>query len=49
MLDNLKSMANVAGLLKDLPKIKERMAALKDRLGAQTVTGETGGPGALAP
>ncbi len=43
MLDNLKSMANVAGLLKDLPKIKERMAALKDRLGVQTVTGETGG------
>jgi hypothetical protein len=43
VLDNLKSMANVAGLLKDLPKIKQRMAALKDRLGAQTVTGETGG------
>ncbi len=43
MLDNLKSMANVAGLLKDLPKIKQRVAALKDKLGRQTVTGETGG------
>ncbi len=43
MLDNLKSMANVAGLLKDLPKIKERMATLKEKLGRQTVTGETGG------
>jgi DNA-binding YbaB/EbfC family protein len=43
MLDNLKSMASVAGLLKDLPKIKERMSALKDQLSGQTVTGETGG------
>ncbi len=43
MLDNLKSMANVAGLLTDLPKIKERMATLKEKLGRQTVTGETGG------
>ncbi len=43
MLDNLKSLAGLGGLLKDLPKIKERMAALKDRLGQQTVTGETGG------
>ncbi len=43
MLDNLKSMAGLAGILKDLPKIKERMAALKEHLGRQTVTGETGG------
>ena len=43
MLDNLKSIASLGGLLKDLPKIKERMAALKDNLGRQTVTGETGG------
>jgi len=43
MLDNLKSMANVAGLLKDLPKIKQRMVALRDQLGRETVTGETGG------
>ncbi len=43
MLDNLKSMASVAGLLKDLPKLKERMTALKERLSQQTVTGETGG------
>ena len=37
MLDNLKSMASVAGLLKDLPKIKERMSALKDGLAQQRV------------
>ena len=43
MLDNLKSMASLGGLLKDLPKIKERMSALKDQLSQQTVTGETGG------
>ena len=43
MLDNLKSLASLGGLLKDLPKIKQRMAALKDNLGRQTVTGETGG------
>ena len=43
MLDNLKSMASLGGLLKDLPKIKERMATLKEKLGRQTVTGETGG------
>ena len=43
MLDNLKSIASLGGLLKDLPKIKQRMAALKDNLGRQTVTGETGG------
>ena len=43
MLDNLKSMASLGGLLKNLPKIKERMATLKEKLGRQTVTGETGG------
>lgn len=43
MLDNLKAIAGLGGLLKDLPKIKERMAALKEDLGRQTVTGETGG------
>ncbi len=43
MLDNLKSLASLGGLLKDLPKIKQRMVALKDDLARQTVTGETGG------
>ena len=43
MLDNLKSMAGLAGLLKDLPKIKERMSALKEQLDQQTTVGETGG------
>jgi len=43
MLDNLKSMAGLAGILKDLPKIKMRMEQLKQRLADQTVTGESGG------
>ncbi len=43
MLDNLKSMAGLAGILKDLPKIKTRMEQLKQRLADQTVTGESGG------
>ena len=43
MLDNLKSMAGLAGILKDLPKIKMRMEQLKQRLADQTGTGESGG------
>ncbi len=43
MLDNLKSRAGLAGLLKDLPKIKTRMEQLKQRLADQTVIGESGG------
>ncbi len=43
MLNNLKSMAGLAGLLKDLPKIKTRMKELKVSLAERTVTGEAGG------
>ncbi len=43
MFDNLKGMAGLAGLLKDLPKIKARLEEAKEQLGARTVTGETGG------
>ena len=43
MFDNLKGMAQVAGLLKDLPKIKARLERVKESLGETTVTGETGG------
>ena len=42
MLNNLKSMAGLAGLLKDLPKIKARIAQLKERLAERTVTAEAG-------
>ncbi len=43
MFDNLKGMAGLAGLLKDLPRIKAKMEQIKQRLGEQTVSAETGG------
>ncbi len=43
MFDSLKGMAGLAGLLKDLPRIKTKMEQVKQRLGEQTVTAETGG------
>ena len=43
MFENLKGMAGMAGLLRDLPKIKARMQEVKDKLGRITVDAETGG------
>lgn len=43
MFDALKGMASLAGLMKDLPKIKARLAEVKDRLGEVKVSAETGG------
>ena len=43
MFDNLKGMANVAGLLKDLPRIKAKFEEVKQNLGEKNVTSETGG------
>ncbi len=43
MFDNLKGMAGLAGLLKDLPRIKAKMEQVKQRLGEQTVSAQTGG------
>lgn len=43
MFDSLKGMAGLAGLMKDLPKLKARMEEIKQRLGDLTVTAETGG------
>ncbi len=43
MFDSLKGMAGLAGLLKDLPRIKAKMEQVKQRLGEQTVSAETGG------
>ena len=43
MLEGLKGMAGLAGVLKDLPKIKARMEQVKQRLGEMTVSAETGG------
>ncbi|MCH6551056.1 MAG: YbaB/EbfC family nucleoid-associated protein [Planctomycetes bacterium] len=43
MLEGFKGMAGLAGILKDLPKIKARMEQVKQRLGEMTVSAETGG------
>lgn len=43
MLEDFKGMAGLAGILKDLPKIKARMEQVKQRLGEMTVSAETGG------
>jgi DNA-binding YbaB/EbfC family protein len=43
MFDNLKNMAGMAGLLRDLPKIKARMQQVKEDLARITVESETGG------
>ena len=43
MFDGLKGMAGIAGLMKDLPKLKARMEAVKEELGKRTVEAETGG------
>ncbi len=43
MFEGLKDMAGLAGLMKDLPKIKAKMEEVKQRLGERTVTADTGG------
>lgn len=43
MFDNLKGMASLAGMMKDLPRIKAKMEEVKERLGRITVEAETGG------
>ena len=43
MFENFKGMASMAGVLKDLPRIRDKMEEVKQRLGQQTVVAETGG------
>lgn len=43
MFDNLKGMAGLAGIMKDLPRIKAQMEEVKSRLAQVTVDAETGG------
>lgn len=43
MFENLKDMASMAGLLKDLPKLKAKLDEVKTRLGEQTVEAQSGG------
>ncbi|MHC4414535.1 MAG: YbaB/EbfC family nucleoid-associated protein [Planctomycetota bacterium] len=43
MFEGLKGMAGLAGLMKDLPRLKAKMDEVKQRLGQMTVSSETGG------
>lgn len=43
VFDNLKDMASLAGLMKDLPRLQEKMSQMRERLGRVIVEGETGG------
>lgn len=43
MFDSLKGMAGMAGLLKDLPKIKAKMEQVKRELERVSVESQTGG------
>ena len=43
MFDSLKGMAGMAGMLRDLPRIKARMAQVKSELERVSVESQTGG------
>lgn len=43
MFDALKNMGSMAGILKDLPRIKAKMEEVKAKLGDVIVEAETGG------
>ena len=43
MFDRLKGMAGLAGIMKDLPRIKAKFEEVKERLAQMTASAETGG------
>jgi len=43
MFDNLKGLAGLAGIMKDMPRIKARFEEVKGDLDRKTVTAESGG------
>ena len=43
MFENLKGMAGLAGILKDLPRLKAKLEEVKQQLGEMTVEADTGG------
>lgn len=43
MFDDLKNLKQFAGILKELPRMQERMEEVRARLDEERVTGETGG------
>jgi DNA-binding protein YbaB len=42
MFDSLKNMASLAGLLKDMPRIKAKFETVKEELAHTTVSADTG-------
>ena len=48
MFEGLKGLGSLAGLMKDLPKLKEQMEQAKKRLEQITVEAETGGGAVVA-
>lgn len=43
MFEQLKNMAGMAGIMRDLPKIKARIKQVQEELGRVTVEAQTGG------
>ncbi len=43
MFENLKGMAGLAGIMKDLPRLKAKLEEVKQQLGEMTVEADTGG------
>lgn len=43
MFDGFKNMAGLAGMMKNLPRMKEKMEEVKSDLAGEQVTAETGG------
>jgi DNA-binding YbaB/EbfC family protein len=43
MFDNLKNLAGLAGMMKDLPRMKARFEEVKKQLESKTVSAESGG------
>lgn len=48
MFDGLKGMASMAGIMKDLPRIKERLEEVKAELSEMTVEASAGGGAVVA-
>ena len=43
MFENLKGIAGLAGIMKDLPRIEAKLEEVKQQLGEMTVEADTGG------
>ena len=48
MFDSLRGMAGMAGIMKDLPRIKERLKEVKEDVSKRTVEASSGNGGVVA-